>query len=129
MTDINFKREIPGTIDEIVTKITELLAAEGFGILTRIDFDKKIKEKLNKKILPVVILGACNPTLAYEAYLRNTDITGLIPCNAVVREIDDCTVSVELVKPTALMTILGNEELKQLSQDADLRLRRVIDAL
>jgi uncharacterized protein (DUF302 family) len=128
MADINFKREITGSLENVVQKITEKLAVEGFGILTRIDFHKKIKEKLNKDIRPVVILGACNPALAYEAFQRNPDVASLLPCNAVVREIADGKVSVELMKPTAMMKILGDEELTRLSADADIRLKRALEA-
>jgi len=129
MTSIHFQREVSGTVEAIVEKVTKALAAEGFGVLTRIDFDKKMKEKLNKDMRPLVILGACNPSLAYEAFLKNSDVTNLVPCNAVVREIRDGVVSVELVKPTALMKMLGDDQLVTLSEDADRRLEKVIQEL
>ncbi len=129
MAEINLKKKISGSVDEVVERVTKLLAAEGFGVLTRIDFDKKIKEKLNQDMKPLVILGACNPQLAYEAFLRNSDITSLVPCNVVVREVSENQVSVEMVMPTALMKMLGDEELVALSADADLRLGGVLEAL
>ncbi|OGA32373.1 MAG: hypothetical protein A2W81_02955, partial [Betaproteobacteria bacterium RIFCSPLOWO2_12_61_14] len=84
MTTINFKREIAGTVDQAVERITKALGVEGFGILTRIDMHSKIKEKTGKEIIPTVILGACNPMLAYEAYTANSDVASLLPCNAVI---------------------------------------------
>jgi uncharacterized protein (DUF302 family) len=129
LAKINIKREVVGSVEEVVQKITESLASEGFGILTRIDFHTKIKEKLNKNIGPTVILGSCNPALALEAFQYNSDVASLLPCNAVIREIAQNKVSVELVKPTALMKILDDEELVKLSEDADLRLQRALDAL
>ena len=98
---VNYKTEISGTVETAVTKITDALLKEGFGVLTRIDLHTKIKDKLNKMISPTVILGACNPTLAYEAFNSNPDVASLLPCNAVVREIVPGLISIELAKPSA----------------------------
>lgn len=127
MLSINIKKEVKGQIDEITKRLIDKLGQQGFGVLTRIDFHEKIKEKLGKDIPPVIILGACNPTLAYEAFQRNTDVTSLIPCNAVVRMIDTEKVSVELTKPSSLMAILENKELQQLA--TDFKLEKVLEEL
>lgn len=127
MTGINFKREIQDTVANAVDRATKALAAEGFGVLTRIDMDSKIKEKTGKEIVPTVILGACNPNLAYEAYTANPDVASLLPCNAVVREVRPGTVSLEFVAPSAMMRILGDDKLAALAQDADTRIRRALD--
>ena len=119
MNDTNYKREIGGSLDEAVARVTSALAGQGFGILTRIDMDKKILEKTGKKIVPTVILGACNPTLAYEAYTANSDVAGLLPCNAVVRELDKGRISIEFTKPSAMMRILGDNGLVKLAVEAD----------
>jgi len=126
MTAINFKREIPGTIDQAVERVTKALGAEGFGILTRIDMHSKIKDKIGKDIIPTVILGACNPMLAYEAYTTNSDVASLLPCNAVVREIVPGKVSLELAKPTAMMQILGDAGLTELAREADAKIERAL---
>lgn len=126
MDSINFKREIPDTVDHAVERITRALGAEGFGILTRIDMHGKIKEKTGKDIIPTVILGACNPNLAYEAYVANSDVASLLPCNAVVREIAPGKISLELAAPTALMRILGDAKLTELACEADTRLQRAL---
>ena len=123
---INFKREIVGDLDTTIDRVSKALFAEGFGILTRIDMHSKIKEKIGKEIIPTVILGACNPTLAHEAYCANPDVTSLLPCNAVLREVRPGTISVELAAPTALMKILGDEALVDLAGEADVRLRRAL---
>jgi uncharacterized protein (DUF302 family) len=102
------------------------LKLEGFGVLTRIDFHLKMKEKLGKDVKPTVILGACNPKLAYEAFQANTDVTALLPCNAVVRETAPGKASVELALPSALMTILGDSGLVRLAAEADAILGRVL---
>jgi uncharacterized protein (DUF302 family) len=126
---VNYKTEISGTVETAVTKITDALLKEGFGVLTRIDLHTKIKDKLNKMIPPTVILGACNPALAYEAFNSNPDVASLLPCNAVVREIVPGLISIELAKPSALMEILGDKKLIQLAGDADRILEKVIKDL
>src|SRR3989338_6903303 len=103
MTAINFKREIADTMDNAIERATKALGAVGFGILTRIDMHSKIKEKTGKEIIPTVILGACNPNLAYEAYSANSDVASLLPCNAVNRETPPGKISLEFIKPPAMM--------------------------
>jgi uncharacterized protein (DUF302 family) len=124
MTAINFKREIADTIDHAIDRATKALVAEGFGILTRIDMHSKIKEKTGKDIIPTVILGACSPNLAYEAYTANSDVASLLPCNAVIRELAPGKISVEFVKPTGMMKILGDAKLTALAAEADKRIER-----
>jgi uncharacterized protein (DUF302 family) len=128
MNNINFKRELASSLDDAIERITKALAAEGFGILTRIDMHSKLKEKIGKDIVPTVILGACNPQLAYEAYGANTDVASLLPCNAVVREIAPGRISLELAAPTAMMRILGDQALVTLAIDADEKLQRALSA-
>jgi uncharacterized protein (DUF302 family) len=123
---INFKREISDTLDHAIERATKALGAEGFGVLTRIDMHSKIKEKIGKDIIPTVILGACNPNLAYEAYTANSDVASLLPCNAVIREIAPGKISVEFVKPTAMMQILGDTGLANLAREADAKIERAL---
>ena len=126
MTTINSKREIADTVDHAIERATKALGAEGFGILTRIDMHSKIKEKTGKDIVPTVILGACNPNLAYEAYTANSDVSSLLPCNAVIREIAPGRISLEFAKPTAMMQILGDTGLAELAREADARIERAL---
>lgn len=126
MTVINFKREISATVDQAVERATKALGAVGFGVLTRIDMHSKIKEKTGKEIVPTVILGACNPNLAYEAYTANSDVASLLPCNAVIREIAPGKISLEFVKPTAMMQILGDAKLANLAREADAKIETAL---
>lgn len=128
MNSINFKKVVNGQMDEVIEKLTKSLATKGFGILTRIDFHTKMQEKLGKEVPPTVILGACNPSLAYEAYLKNSDITGLIPCNAVVRSVGAGKISIELTKPSAMMEMLGDKEMIAFAKDADKSLENVLES-
>ena len=126
MTDINFKREISATVDQAIERATKALGAVGFGVLTRIDMHSKIKEKTGKDIIPTVILGACNPMLAYEAYTANSDVASLLPCNAVIREVAPGRISLEFVKPTAMMKILGDAKLAELARAADAKIENAL---
>jgi uncharacterized protein (DUF302 family) len=127
---VNFKKVVSMSVDEAVNKITEALKTEGFGILTRIDFHSKIKEKLGKDIPQTVILGACSPQAAYEVWKINTDFASLIPCNAVVRDLGSGKVSVELAKPSVMIALLANtESLGAVAHEADQKLQRALEKL
>jgi uncharacterized protein (DUF302 family) len=123
---INFKREIDDTFDHAIERATKALSAEGFGILTRIDMHSKIKEKTGRDVIPTVILGACNPNLAYEAYTANSDVASLLPCNAVIRELVPGKISVEFIKPTSMMKVLGDAKLTALAAEADGKIERAL---
>ena len=129
MNTINFKKEIRGDFDSAIVRVTDALKEEGFGVLTRIDFHLKMKEKLGKEMRPTVILGACNHRLAYDAYMMNSDVTSLLPCNAVVRELGEGRISVEFAKPSAMMEILGERKLVDLAREADSHLKRVLEKI
>ncbi len=129
MNSINLKMEISGPLDEAIDQVTTALKAEGFGVLTRIDLHTKVKEKIGKHLRPVVILGACNPQLAFEAYSYNSDVAGLLPCNAVLRDVGNNCISVELAKPSSLMKFLGDEKLEAMALGADTRLQAALNRL
>jgi uncharacterized protein (DUF302 family) len=129
MKTVNFKKEIDASMEEAIERTTKALLSEGFGVLTRIDFHQKVKEKLSQEMRPLVILGACNPKLAYEAYLRNADVTGLLPCNAVVREVSPNRISVEIAKASAVMGILDDVKLNEMAAIADQRLQSVLEKI
>lgn len=129
MDTVNFRREIQASITEVLDRTEAALKQGGFGVLTRIEFDAKIKEKLGHDLPRTVILGACNPALAYEAFKMNADVTSLLPCNVVVRQLDSSKVSVEVAKPTAMMKILNEPELVRLAEAADQQLQRILDTI
>lgn len=106
MNKLAIRKETTGSIEEVCARVTQLIQPAGFGILTRIDFDQKIKEKLNETISRCVILGACNPRLAYEVYQQTTEVALLIPCNIVVRELGHGKIQVEAMRPSAMLEIL-----------------------
>ena len=106
MSNIAIRTFVTGDVESLINKLTESLKAIGFGILTRIDFDQKIKEKLNQDMPRTVVLGACNPKLAFQAYQQTKDVALLIPCNIVVRQAGASRVAIEATRPSAMFGFL-----------------------
>ncbi len=115
--------------DDAVSKVTEELQKEGFGVLTEIDVKAVLKKKLDLDKRPYKILGACNPVLANKALDAEPDIGLLLPCNVIVRENEDATVTVGFMDPSSVLGLVEREELKELGDEVLSRLYRVRDAL
>jgi uncharacterized protein (DUF302 family) len=129
MTKYGFSTTVSGTVATVVERVTQLLAREGFGVLTRIDVDEVLRRTLEVERPPYVILGACNPQLAHEALGRDVDVGLLLPCNVVVRQADDeARVTVAFMDPRAVLAVAG-EHLQDLADEARARLMKVRSAL
>lgn len=111
-----------------VERVTEALAAEGFGVLSTIDVQATMKQKLNLDVPAYVILGACNPNLASQGLAAEPDLGVLLPCNVVVRESGHQTV-VAAMEPTAAMRLAGNPALEPLAAEARERIERAVASL
>ncbi len=103
--------------DEALAKVKAALKAVGFGVLTEIDLQATLQEKIDKSIPQHVILGACNPNLAGQALDADPTIGVLLPCNVVVRQADD-GVTVEALDPGLMSSLTGKEELGPVSDEA-----------
>ena len=129
---IGFSIEVPLTFDLAMIRVREELKHQGFGVLTEIDLRAAFKEKLGETIDPYVILGACNPTLAYKAIATDPSIGLLLPCNVTVEWLAEDRTLVRLTDPEAL---LGHEalhdrpELASVARDAHARITKVVEAL
>jgi len=113
--------------DEAVEKVTATLKDEGFGVLTTIDVKATLKAKLDADFKRYVILGACNPKLAYQALTSENDVGLLLPCNVVVYEADGGSV-VAAIDPEAMLSVTGRDDLKPLANEVKTRLARAIEA-
>jgi uncharacterized protein (DUF302 family) len=120
---------VKGSYEDAVTRVTEALKQEGFGILTQIDVKETLKKKLNVEFPKYVILGACNPPLALRALSAETEIGLLLPCNVIVYEGKDGRTVVAAQDPDAALAIVGNSQIDPIAADARERLVRVIDSL
>ncbi len=121
-------RTLDAPFDASVQRVTEALAAEGFGVLTTIDVQATMKQKLDLDVPPYVILGACNPTLARAGLATEPDLGVLLPCNVVVRTDGDRT-AVAAMEPLAAMRLAGNPALEPLAAEARERIERAIASL
>ena len=108
--------------------MTAALANEGFGVLTEIDVSATMKKKLDVDIEPYLILGACNPPFAHKALAVEPSIGVLLPCNVVLRAIEEGTV-VEFMDPEAVLTLVDREGVAEIAAEVRSRLARVRDAL
>lgn len=115
--------------EQTVARVREALAEQGFGILTEIDIRATLREKLDVDVPPQVILGACRPPLAHAALQAEPSIGLLLPCNVVVRAIDESTTLVEAVNPELMVELTGNSELRTVADDATNRLGLALDSL
>jgi len=102
--------------DAALAATREALSAQGFGVLTEIDLAATLQKKLGVQIAPQVILGACNPPSAYAALQAEESIGVLLPCNVVVRSVDDATTIVEAIDPQTMRQLTGNEAVGPLAE-------------
>ena len=126
---LGFEVALPLAFDAAVATTREALKAEGFGILTEIDLRAAFKEKLGREFRPYVILGACNPPLAFAAVTAEPAVGLLLPCNVTVEETADGKILVAFLNPRMMRTIVGKPALDEIAEEAYARLSRVADSL
>jgi uncharacterized protein (DUF302 family) len=124
-----FSVKYTGSFDEAVEKVTDALKTEGFGVLTEIDVKETLKKKLDIDRTPYKILGACNPQLAHQALEAEPDIGLLLPCNVIVREDEDKSVTVGFMDPQAVLQLVDNDKVGELAKEVRARLQRVSELL
>ncbi len=120
-----FNVTVKGKFDEVVQKATEALKTEGFGVLTEIDVKATLKAKLDVERLPYKILGACNPVLANQAINAEPDIGLLLPCNVVVREEQNGSITVAFMDPAAVLKLVNRDEVTTLGMQVRDKLQKV----
>lgn len=117
------------TFEEAVRRTRDALAEKGFGVLTEIDVKKTMKAKLDADIGDYMILGACNPKMAYEALKLEPRVGAMLPCNVIVRMLPDRKVEVSAIDPVASMASIDNADLSAVAGQVRNMLQEVVRAL
>jgi uncharacterized protein (DUF302 family) len=124
-----FDISLSGNMDDIRSRVVDELQKVGFGVLTEIDVAATLKKKINVDRRPYLILGACNPKLANQAINADPDIGLLLPCNVVLREEQDGSITVAFMDPAAVLGLVDKQGVEQLAGEVRVLLESVRDAL
>lgn len=128
-TAYGFRTTLNVPYDKAIEKTTAALKEEGFGVLTEIDVQATLKKKLDADFRRYIILGACNPNLAYQALQNELEIGLLLPCNVIVYETNEGQSTVSIVDPLSMLGVVESPALDPIATEAKSRLQRVIKNL
>jgi uncharacterized protein (DUF302 family) len=120
---------VPLSLDAARTATIAALKEEGFGVLTEIDVQATLQTKLGVDHRPYLILGACNPQLAYQGLQAEPELGLLLPCNVIIYDNGDESSTVSIVDPIQMLGVVHNPALKPIADEANTRLHRVLDQL
>lgn len=120
---------IQGSFDSGLEKICAALGDEGFGIINEIDMAQTLKEKIGADFRPYLILGACNPQLAYEALQLEDKVGTMLPCNVIVQQLPSGLIEIAAIDPVASMSAIDNDQLKEAAERVRDKLRAAIAAV
>jgi len=129
LSKYSFGGETALGFDEAVSKVTEALKNEGFGVLTEIDAQKVLKEKLDLDRKPYKILGACNPQFAHRAIEIEPQLGTLLPCNVLVYETEDGGVVVSAMNPVSALSMVENPQMEEIANEVSKRVRAALESL
>lgn len=125
----SFDKILNMPFDVAISRVTDELRKDGFGILTDIDVQKTLKTKLDVDFRKYRILGACNPPFAYKALLLESRIGTMLPCNVIVQEIEPGKVEVSAIDPIASMQAIENPKLRDVAEQVQSLLKKVVERL
>ncbi|MHB9026112.1 MAG: DUF302 domain-containing protein [Armatimonadota bacterium] len=131
MADMAMKKQVTGSFEGVRARVIEALKAQGFGVLTEINVQQTLREKIGAEIEQYAILGACNPQLAFQALSENRDVGLLLPCTVVVREMDG-PIEVSILNPEVAFLALDRhtqEKLAELPAIVKTRMQAALDSL
>jgi uncharacterized protein (DUF302 family) len=123
----HYSKTINDSFDNAITRTTEELKKEGFGVLTEIDVKETLKKKLDVDFRQYKILGACNPPFAYKALQAEDKIGVMLPCNVILQELNDSKIEISAVDPMASMMSIQNPSLEGIAKEVQDKLKKVID--
>jgi uncharacterized protein (DUF302 family) len=130
MISYGFTKEVDATFEKVLEDLPAKLEKEGFGVISKIDIGQKLREKLGIEFRKYVILGACNPPLAFKALSAEENIGLMLPCNVIAYEkADTGKTVVGMIRPNALMSMVGNAALSDIAATVEEKLKRVLDTI
>ena len=124
-----FSTVLDTSYEDAISKVTDALKEEGFGVLTEIDVKATLKKKLDREFRKYVILGACNPPFAHRSLEADLGVGLLLPCNVIVYETDDKKAYVSAINPVSALEVIQSEELRKIAEEVSGKLKRVIDTV
>ena len=124
-----FSTTVDGPFDRVLAQTRQALAEQGFGVLTEIDVATTLKSKLDVDVRPQVILGACRPALAHQALQADPSVGVLLPCNVVVRSLEQQQTLVEALDPQVMVSVAGNDALQGVADEASGRISAALQTL
>ena len=128
-SDYYFSTTVKGDIETVTGQLKKSLKAEGFSVVTEINMQETLAEKLDVEIMPYRILGVCNATYAYETMQKEENIGVFLPCKMVLKQVEDNMVEVVAVNPSVLIELVGNEELDEAASEVTERFEKIIKGL
>ena len=128
MIGYGFTKELDLSYERVKEVVVEELKKEGFGVLTEIDVQAKLKEKLGIDFKKYIIFGACNPPSAHQAILAEENIGLMLPCNVIIYERGNKIV-LSIIRPTVAMQMIANPALRSIAENVEVKLQNVFDAV
>jgi len=122
-----FSTVLDTSYEDAISRVTDALKEEGFGVLTEIDVKATLKKKLDKEFRKYVILGACNPPFAHRSLEADLDVGLLLPCNVIVYETDDKKAYIAAINPVSALEIIQSQELRNIAEEISEKLKRVVE--
>jgi len=123
-----YSKTVNRSVEDLEKGVRASLQEVGFGVLTEINVQKAMKEKLGKSFRKYKILGACNPSIAFQALSEETEIGLLLPCNVVVWENDDKTATVAAIDAKVMLTVTGRNDMEEMANQINKLLQKAIDS-
>ena len=124
-----FTTTVAGAMEEVSDRVREALTEEGFGVLTQIDVRTTLRKKLDVEFRPYLILGACNPSLAYRTLQAEEHIGIMLPCNVVIQEKESGRITVSAMDPARAMSVVKNRDIEPVAEEVSRKLIRVLESL
>ena len=113
--------------EDAISKVTDALKEEGFGVLTEIDVKSTLKKKLDVDFRKYMILGVCNPPYAFRTLQTDLDVGLLLPCNVIVYETDDKKAYISALNPVSALEVIKSHELRKIAVEVSEKLKRVVE--